>query len=211
MRTMAVLALVLMMGCDAEATGQHAQVPQTGTTPEGSGGSASAGGANGVSGGQILPQSDPARGTPAEAARVQVLYLGTEPKEATEVLGVVDVHEPGNNEQQGLEIMRERAAAMHADAVIGVEFHRDDKNFTDLSGLAVRYNDLLRNRDYDVLEVIRVHEGEGKDGDAMGELRRRASNLHADLIINVAWHDNDAEKDGTYLTGTAIRYRKESL
>jgi uncharacterized protein YbjQ (UPF0145 family) len=204
---MAILALVLMMGCDAEATSQHAQVPQAGTTAEGSGGSASAGGA---SGGQVLPQSDPARGTPAEAARVQVLYLGTEPKEPTEVLGVVDVHEPGNNEQQGLEIMRERAAAMHADAVIGVEFHRDDKNFTDLSGLAVRYNDLLRNRDYDVLEVIQVHEGEGKDGDAMGELRRRASNLHADLIINVAWHDNDAEKDGTYLSGTAIRYRKES-
>ena len=105
--------------------------------------------------------------------------------------------------------MRERAAAMHADAVIGVEFHRDDKDFTDLSGLAVRYNDLLRDRSYDVLEVIRVHEGEGKDGDAMGELRRRASALNADLIIDVSWHDNDAEKDGTYLSGTAIRYHRE--
>lgn len=121
--------------------------------------------------------------------------------------GVVDVHEPATSDEQGLEVMKERAAAMHADAVIGVEFHRDDKSFTDLSGLAVRYNDLLRGRKYDVLEVIRVHEGEGKDGDAMGELQRRAAGLHADLLIDIAWHDNDAEKDGTYLSGTATRYR----
>jgi hypothetical protein len=81
--------------------------------------------------------------------------------------------------------------------VVGVEFHRDNKDFTDLSGLAVRYHDLRRNRPYDTLEVIRVHEGEGKDGDAMDELRRRATALNADLIIDVAWHHNDAEKDGT--------------
>lgn len=76
--------------------------------------------------------------------------------------------------------MRERAAAMHADAVVEVEFHRDDKDFTDLSGLAVRYHDLLRGRQYDNLGVIRVHEGEGKDGDALEELRRRAGALNAD-------------------------------
>ena len=213
MRKLFVAALMLLMACDPATTSQHAQVAQggTGSDSESSGGSASSGGSggSGVQGGQVLPQAEPRRGTPEEAARVQVLYLGTEPKGPTEVLGVVDVHEPGNNEQQGLEIMRERAAAMHADAVIGVEFHRDDKDFTDLSGLAVRYNDLLRDRSYDVLEVIRVHEGEGKDGDAMGELRRRASALNADLIIDVSWHDNDAEKDGTYLSGTAIRYHRE--
>jgi uncharacterized protein YbjQ (UPF0145 family) len=162
--------------------------------------------AGGAIGQQALPRAEPPRASAAEAAHIQVFETATVP-EATEVLGVVDVHEPGRDEQQGLEIMRERAAAMHADAVIGVEFHRDDKDFTDLSGLAVRYRDLLRGRQYDTLEVIRVHEGEGKDGDAMGELRRRASALNADLIINIAWHDNDAEKDGTYLSGTAIRYR----
>ncbi|HEX7600011.1 MAG TPA: hypothetical protein VF316_00325, partial [Polyangiaceae bacterium] len=136
MRNMCVAALVLLMACDPATASQHAQVPQTGTTPEGSSGSASSGGSGAqAQGGQVLPQAEPRRGTPEEAARVQVLYVGTEPKSPTEVLGVVDVHEPGNNEQQGLEIMRERAAAMHADAVIGVEFHRDDKDFTDLSGL----------------------------------------------------------------------------
>ena len=126
----------------------------------------------------------------------------------TEVLGVVDVHAPGSNEQQGLEIMRERAAAMHADGVIGVEFHRDNHDFTDLSGLAVRFRNLQQDRPFDVpLQEIQVHEGEGQDGEAMTELLRRARALNADLIVDISWHDNDAVQDGTYLSGTAIRYR----
>jgi uncharacterized protein YbjQ (UPF0145 family) len=160
-------------------------------------------------GGQVLPHPEPPRASPEQAARVKVIFSGTPVPQPIEMLGVVDVHEPATSDERGLEIMRERAAAMHADAVVGVEFHRDDKSFTDLSGLAVRYNDLLRGRSYDVIQTIRVHEGEGKDGDAMAELQRRAAALNADLIIDIAWHDNDAEKDGTYLSGTAIRYRQE--
>jgi uncharacterized protein YbjQ (UPF0145 family) len=219
MREMALLVVVLLAGCDPAAT-DRVQSPQGGSLSDGAqasesvGESSTSGGGIGSNdstrtGGQVLPHPAPARATPDQAARVQVIYSGTPVNEETEVLGVVDVHEPATSDQQGLEIMKERAAAMRADAVIGVEFHRDDKSFTDLSGLAVRYNDLLRGRTYDVIDVIRVHEGEGKDGDAMGELQRRAAALHADLIINIAWHDNDAEKDGTYLSGTAIRYRAQ--
>ncbi len=217
MRMVGLLAVVMLAGCDPAATSEHAQSPQGSSILDGEQGSestvSSSGKASGSgdsrTSGQVLPRDEPARGTPEQAARVKVFFSGTEVEEPTEVLGVVDVHEPATSDQQGLEIMRERAAAMHADAVVGVEFHRDDKSFTDLSGLAVRYNDLLRGRKYDVIQVIQVHEGEGNDGDAMGELRRRAKALGADLIINVAWHDNDAEKDGTYLSGTAIRYRRE--
>jgi uncharacterized protein YbjQ (UPF0145 family) len=215
MRMKCFLAVVVLTACDPATTSQHAEVPQGGTLSEGSegsGGAVSSGGSASSGehgGGQVLPQAEPPRASPEAAARVKVLFTGSEPEAPTEVLGVVDVHEPGRNEQQGIEIMRERAAAMHADAVVGVEFHRDNKDFTDLSGLAVRYNDLLRNRKYDTIGVIRVHEGEGKDGDAMGELRRRATAMNADLILDVEWHDNDAEKDGTYLSGTAIRYRKD--
>ena len=213
MRSVWLLGLavpVLLAACDAATTSVGVQVAHPGSASAGSEGrraSSGPGDETGVTEGQqALPHAEPPRASPAEAAHVKVLETTNIP-EPTEVLGVVDVHEPGQNDQQGLEIMKERAAAMHADAVIGVEFHRDDKNFTDLSGLAVRYNDLLRNRRYDVLQVIRVHEGEGKDGDAMGELQRRAGALNADLIIGIAWHDNDAEKDGTYLSGTAIKYR----
>jgi uncharacterized protein YbjQ (UPF0145 family) len=214
MRTIYLVAVVLLAACDPAAS-QPPQVPTGSDSAEGSSDSARASGSGNSVGssdhslgsGQLSPQTEPARASPEEAAKVQILFTGATPQGATEVLGVVDVHEPGRTDAQGLEIMKERAAAMHADAVIGVEFHRDDKDFTDLSGLAVRYNDLLRNRQYDVLEVIKVHEGEGKDGDAMRELQRRAGALHADLIIGVSWHDNDAEKDGTYLSGTAIKYR----
>lgn len=218
MRKMALVAAVFLAACDPAAS-EHVQAPQGGSlsgsadngseSASTSEGRASAMGDSTGTGGQVLPHAEPARASPAQAARVKVIFSGTPVEEATEVLGVVDVHEPATSDAQGLEIMKERAAAMHADAVIGVEFHRDDKSFTDLSGLAVRYNDLLRGRAYDTIEVIRVHEGEGKDGDAMGELQRRAAALHADLIIDVAWHDNDAEKDGTYLSGRAIRYRNE--
>jgi uncharacterized protein YbjQ (UPF0145 family) len=215
MRSMFVLAAVLLAACDPATTNQHAEVAQAGSASGASGSSEHSSGSSESSGsgsseghvGQTaLPRGEPPRASPAEAAKVEVFEAATL-KEATEVLGVVDVHEPGHNDKQGLEIMRERAAAMHADAVIGVEFHRDDKDFTDLSGLAVRYHDLLRNRQYDTLGVIKVHEGEGKDGDAMGELQRRAGAMNADLIIDISWHDNDAEKDGTYLSGTAIKYR----
>jgi uncharacterized protein YbjQ (UPF0145 family) len=211
MRGVSIVAVLLLTACDPATTSQHPEVAGIGgDLAEGSGGGASSGsskGEGGEQGGQMLPRAEPPRASPEEAARVQVLYLGDAPQGPSEVIGVVDVHRPGRNEQEGLEIMRERAAAMHADAVVGVEFHRDDKDFTDLSGLAVRYNDLLRGRAYDVIGEIRVHEGEGKDGDAMGELRRRAADMNADLIIDVTWHDNDAEKDGTYLSGTAVRYR----
>jgi uncharacterized protein YbjQ (UPF0145 family) len=206
-----LLTVLMVAACDPAATSEHAQSPQ-GASGAGfesaTSSSRKASGAGGPTSTQVLPNDEPARGTPEQAARVKVFFSGTEVAEPTEVLGVVDVHEPATSDQQGLEIMRERAAALHADAVVVVEFHRDDKSFTDLSGLAVRYNDLLRGRTYDVIEVVRVHEGEGKDGDAMGELKKRSKALGADLVLNVEWHDNDAEKDGTYLSGTAIRFRK---
>lgn len=213
MRSVVFLGFIVLAACDPAATQQHADYPQS-TTAAGDSedaiGSTSAQGSDASEGhvGQTaLPRSEPPRSSPAEAARIKIYESGAAIDDPTEVIGVVDVHEPGRDEQQGVEIMKERAAAMHADAVIEVEFHRDDKDFTDLSGLAVRFNDLLRDRKFDTLGVIKVHEGEGKDGDAMEELRRRAGALNADLIIDIAWHDNDAEKDGTYLSGTAIKYR----
>jgi uncharacterized protein YbjQ (UPF0145 family) len=212
MRSGYFLALVLLAACDAPATSQRVEYPHAGTASEGASHSTASHEESERASGEhhgesALPRSEPPRASAAEAAHVRVIQSGAKLDEPTEVLGVVDVHEPGHNEQAALEIMRERAAAMHADAVVEVEFHRDDKDFTDLSGLAVRYHDLLRSRQYDSLGVIRVHEGEGKDGDALEELRRRAGALNADLIIDIEWHDNDAEKDGTYLSGTAIKYR----
>ena len=58
-----------------------------------------------------------------------------------EVVGVVDVHEAMGSDQAALEGLREKAAAMGADAVVGVEFHHGEGGGepTHLSGMAVRF------------------------------------------------------------------------
>jgi hypothetical protein len=58
-----------------------------------------------------------------------------------EVIGLVDVHEAMGTEQAALAALRAKAAALGADAVIGVEFHHGeaDGEPTHLSGMAVRF------------------------------------------------------------------------
>lgn len=64
----------------------------------------------------------------------------------TEVVGVIDEHEKSGRQDAAFELLRRRAAAMGADAVVGAEFHHGDEEggATHLSGLAVRYLDHLR-------------------------------------------------------------------
>lgn len=64
----------------------------------------------------------------------------------TEVVGVIDEHEPSGRQDAAFALLRRRAAAMGADAVVGVEFHHGEESGepTHLSGLAVRYTDRLR-------------------------------------------------------------------
>jgi uncharacterized protein YbjQ (UPF0145 family) len=65
---------------------------------------------------------------------------------ATEVVGVIDAHEPSGRQDAAFALIRARANALGADAVLGVEFHHGEGEGepTHLSGLAVRYVD--RNR-----------------------------------------------------------------
>lgn len=64
----------------------------------------------------------------------------------TEIVGVIDEHEPSGRQDAAFALLRDRAAAMGADAVVGVEFHHGEEKGepTHLSGLAVRYVDRLR-------------------------------------------------------------------
>jgi hypothetical protein len=73
------------------------------------------------------------------ASRIAILPT-SKPDRPAEVVGVVDVHEPMANEDAALQRLREKAAALGADAVLGVEFHHGEETGpTHLSGLAVRY------------------------------------------------------------------------
>ena len=58
-----------------------------------------------------------------------------------EVVGIVDAHEESGREEVALDELRRKAAAIGADAVVGVEFHHAEANGEPihLSGLAVRY------------------------------------------------------------------------
>jgi hypothetical protein len=75
-----------------------------------------------------------------DASNVLVLQT-TKLDRYAEVVGVVDVHEGMGDERMALQRLREKAAAMGADAVIGVEFHHGEGEGepTHLSGMAVRF------------------------------------------------------------------------
>jgi hypothetical protein len=74
------------------------------------------------------------------ASRVLVLQ-STHLDRPAEVVGVVDAHVPMGSHDRALDVLRRRAVAMGADAVVGVEFHHGEGEGqpTHLSGLAVRF------------------------------------------------------------------------
>lgn len=83
-----------------------------------------------------------ARVDPERSGRVLILH-GRKLERPAEVVGVVDAHEPSGRQDAALAQLRERAAALGADAVVGVEFHHGEAHGEPihLSGLAVRYLD----------------------------------------------------------------------
>lgn len=83
---------------------------------------------------------------PSETARSHPSQIQVLPSKRTdrpaEVVGVVDAHIPMGDHDRALAVLREKAAGLGADAVIGVDFahgegHGDQP--VHLSGLAIRY------------------------------------------------------------------------
>lgn len=86
--------------------------------------------------------SAPAVVASTEDSSRRVLILQTRKLDRpAEVVGIVDAHEDGGREEVALDELRRKAAALGADAVVGVEFHHAESAGTPLhlSGLAVRY------------------------------------------------------------------------
>jgi hypothetical protein len=82
-------------------------------------------------------QAPAARGNPSRVLVLQSTHLDR----PSEVVGVIDAHVPMGSHEAALDVVRQRAAAMGADAVVGVEFHHGEGEGqpTHLSGLAVRF------------------------------------------------------------------------
>jgi len=147
----------------------------------------------------------------ATAARVRVLQ--NESLDCpSEVLGTVDVHEEVKDEAQALAVLRRRAAALGADAVVGVEFHHGEGGHeeTHLSGMAVRCKDLIQGRQYYVISDIDAKGEMGHDDEAFEALRSRGHALGADLIIAIHFEHGEGEGQSTRLTGKAIRFQSMS-
>lgn len=144
---------------------------------------------------------------PVAAARVRVLQNETLSC-PSEVLGTVDVHEEVKNEAQALAILQRRAAALGAEAVVGVEFHHGEgaHEATHLSGMAVRCQDLIRGREYYVIGDVNAAGEMGHDEEAFETLRARGHALGADLIIGIHFEHGEGEGQAPRLTGKAIRF-----
>ena len=76
-------------------------------------------------------------------ARRVLLLQGRKLDRPAEVVGVVDAHEPSGREEAAFQRLQERAAALGADAVVGIDFHHGEGTGEPLhlSGLAVRFLD----------------------------------------------------------------------
>jgi uncharacterized protein YbjQ (UPF0145 family) len=151
-----------------------------------------------------LPR-DPA--TVAAAGRVHVLQsdsMGCE----SEVLGLVDVHSHMHETEHALDELKLRAAALGAEAVLGVDFHHGEGGHepTHLSGIAARCRDLRRGRSYDVIQELDVTGKNGHEDDAFQALRERARAVHADLVVGIEFHHGDGTEP-SHVTGTAVRWR----
>ena len=127
----------------------------------------------------------------------------------SEVLGLVDIHEPVATVDRALEVLKRKAAKLGAEAVIGVEFHHGEpgEEPTHLSGMAVRCNDLIKGRTYDVLGRIEVPGKMGDEDDAERELLARAGAMGADLVIGMGFEHGEGGDQPTKVWGTAIRFR----
>jgi uncharacterized protein YbjQ (UPF0145 family) len=146
--------------------------------------------------------------SPAAAARVQLLESESNGREM-EAMGVVDAHEKPGHHEEALQELREAAAAIGAEAVVGVEFHHGEGHgeVSHLSGMAVRYRKLRRDEPYDVvgnLDVVMDMEDQDR---ALAELRHQSAPYHADLIIDIHYEHGEGNGNKIHVLGKAIRYR----
>ncbi len=145
----------------------------------------------------------------AKAAKVQVIQNSDSLGCASEVIGLVDVHEPVKTVDAALRELRLDAARIDAQAVVGVEFHHGEpgEEPTHLSGVAVRCNDLLKGRAYDVIGQVEVIEKMGSEEELYKAIKRKAKSTGADLILDVKFEHGDGEGQPLKMSGTAIRFK----
>lgn len=148
----------------------------------------------------------------AKAAKVQILQNSDSLGCPTEVIGLVDVHEPVKTVEEALHELRLDAARIDAQAVVGVEFHHGEpgEEPTHLSGEAVRCHDLLKGRAYDVLGSVDVLEKMGSEEALYARMKQKAKSMGADLVLDVKFDHGEGKDEPLKMSGTAIRFKSKS-
>ena len=150
-----------------------------------------------------------------DAAKKMLVLQAQDAGRPTEVIGVIDVHEPSGSQDIALQTLRERAALIGAEAVLGVEFHHEGEGAgankdieTHLSGLAVRFRPVFQDRPYDVLGQVAVEAPMEHESDGLRQLQEKGSDMNADAMLDVQFHHGEGSGGATKLTAIAIRYKK---
>lgn len=147
-----------------------------------------------------------------DAAKKVLILQNQDAGMPTEVIGVIDVHQATGGQNAALETLKERAALYGADAVLGVEFHHeastpsDKETETHLSGLAVKFRPVLSNRPYRVLGPVQVDAEMGHESEGLHDLRAKAGEMNADVLVDVQFHHGEGGAEKTRLTGLALKY-----
>jgi uncharacterized protein YbjQ (UPF0145 family) len=122
---------------------------------------------------------------------------------ATEALGVVDAL-LGDDEPRAMELLKANAAKLGADVVLEAR-RATDGGMPRLVGTAARCREVRSSRPYDVLERIDIPGVSGGAQAAFAQLRARAWDLNADVVLDVRLEEDGTER--THIRGTAVRYR----
>jgi uncharacterized protein YbjQ (UPF0145 family) len=146
--------------------------------------------------------------SPEAAARI-VIFESERNDREMEAVGIVDAHERQGHHDEALQELREQAAALDAEAVVGVEFHHGEGHgaVSHLSGVAVRYRQLRRDEPFDVVGFLDVSMDMWDQDRAIAELQRQAKRYAPDLIIDIHYEHGEGNGEKIHLTGKAIRYR----
>jgi uncharacterized protein YbjQ (UPF0145 family) len=140
------------------------------------------------------------------AQGVPVTTSGNCPKGACDIVEILDIHTSATSQDKGFDELRARAAADHADAVVGAEFeHGDDGGPSHLSGVVVRYAE--PPPPHDDLGEIDVASDEANEDKGLKELLARAHEMGGDQVIDVTFEHGDDGQQG-HLRGRVIRYTR---
>jgi len=139
------------------------------------------------------PAFDTAPITDADrGAGEHVQVLGSlEDRPGSEVIAALDVAEAAPEQSRGLSDLRAMAARLDADAIADVEVTppRPGETESHFCALAVRFQDVLADRPFDVIAQIEVRSP--LIDQAYAELQQRAQAMHADYLRNVQYTPPD--------------------